>query len=81
MFEKIIEEIKVLRFQYQEEIEDLRYVRVLSKLKDETRILLDEEIETRRIGLETIDEILFRLNILEFEEEEEEINIDDFFED
>lgn len=80
MFDKIIEEIKVLRFQYQEEIEDLRYVRVLSKLKDETRQLLDEEIQARRIGLETIDEVLFRLNILEFEEEEE-INIDDFFED
>lgn len=80
MLEKIIEEIKVLRFQYQEEIEDLRYVRVLSKLKDETRQLLDEEIQSRRIGLETIDEVLFRLNILEFEEEEE-INIDDFFED
>lgn len=79
MFDKIIEEIKVLRFQYQEEIEDLRYVRVLSKLKDETRQLLDEEIQARRIGLETIDEVLFRLNILEFEEEE--INIDDFFED
>ena len=85
MLDRVLSEIREMKYQFFEEIDDINSVRVLSKLKDETRQSLSEEIEYRKIGLEVLDEIIFRLSLLEevrceelVEEEEDFGDFDEF---
>ena len=79
MLDRILSEIREMKYQYFEEIDDINSVRILGKLRDETRQSLNEEIEYRKMAIETLDEVIFRLSLLEevrceelIEEEEED---------